>query len=69
MMKVEVTMVRENVTKIVELPDNSRVKELVKRLGYTIQGVVVLRNNLPIVEDEKLNDGDKLTVILTASGG
>lgn len=69
MMKVEVTLVRENITKTIELPDNARVRDLIKRLGYTVQGVVVLRNSTPIVEDEKLRDGEKLTIILTASGG
>lgn len=68
-MKVEVTLVRENITKSIELPNNSRVRDLIKRLGYNVQGVVVLRNNTPIVEDEKLQDGEKLTIILTASGG
>ena len=68
-MKVEVNLVRENITKSLEVPDNYRVRDLLKQLGYTIQGTVVLRNGTPILEDEKIKDGDKLTIILTASGG
>ncbi|MCY0873643.1 MAG: MoaD/ThiS family protein [Acidianus infernus] len=68
-MKVEVNLVRENVTKSLEVPDYYRVRDLLKHLGYTIQGTVVLRNGIPIIEDEKIKDGDKLTIVLTASGG
>ncbi|AWR96577.1 MoaD/ThiS family protein [Acidianus sulfidivorans JP7] len=68
-MKVEVTMIRENKSLSLELPDNYKVRDLLKKLGYTLQGTVVLRDGMPIVEDEKIKDGDKLTIILTASGG
>ncbi|ARM75056.1 MoaD/ThiS family protein [Acidianus manzaensis] len=68
-MKIEVTMIRENKSISLDLPENYRVRDLLKTLGYTIQGTVVLRNNIPIIEDEKIKDGDKLTIILTASGG
>ncbi|AEE95139.1 MoaD/ThiS family protein [Acidianus hospitalis] len=68
-MKVEVSLARENITKSLEIPDYYRVRDLLKYLGYTIQGTVVLRNGIPIIEDEKIKDGDKLTIVLTASGG
>ncbi|MDT7900610.1 MAG: MoaD/ThiS family protein [Acidianus sp.] len=68
-MKVEVSLARENITKSLEIPDYYRVRDLLKYLGYTIQGTVVLRNGMPIIEDEKIKDGDKLTIVLTASGG
>ena len=68
-MKVEVSLARENITKSLEVPDHYKVKDLLKQLGYTVQGTVVLRNGIPIIEDEKIKDGDKLTIILTASGG
>ncbi len=68
-MKVEVNLVRENVTKSLEIPDHYKIKDLLKYLGYTVQGTVVLRDGTPIIEDEKVKDGDKLTIILTASGG
>jgi sulfur carrier protein len=68
-MKVEVNLARENITKSLDIPDYYRVRDLLKYLGYTIQGTVVLRNGIPIIEDEKIKDGDKLTIVLTASGG
>ncbi|EWG07468.1 MAG: hypothetical protein ASUL_03129 [Candidatus Aramenus sulfurataquae] len=68
-MKVKVLLVREKREVLVDLPENSRVKDLVKSLGYNVQGVVVLRNDVPIVEDDFLRNGDELKIILTASGG
>ncbi|BDC18190.1 MoaD/ThiS family protein [Acidianus sp. HS-5] len=68
-MKVEVNLARENITKSLEVPDHYKVRDLLKNLGYTVQGTVVLRDGTPIIEDERIKDGDKLTVILTASGG
>ncbi len=68
-MQVKVKLVRENLEKSVELNDKSSVKDLLKMLGYNIQGVVVLKDGMPIIEDEKIHDGDSFTIFLTASGG
>ncbi len=68
-MRIKVKLVREKKEIVVELPEKSRVRDLVKRLGYNVQGVVVLRGETPIVEDEFLLDGDELKIVLTASGG
>ncbi|AWR93413.1 MoaD/ThiS family protein [Acidianus brierleyi] len=68
-MKVKVKLVRENTEKNVELNDKSSVKDLLRLLGYNVQGVVVLKDGIPIIEDEKIHDGDSFTIFLTASGG
>ncbi len=68
-MKVKVKLVRENIEKSVELNDRSTVKDLLKILGYNIQGTVVLKEGMPIIEDEKIHDGDSFIIFLTASGG
>jgi sulfur carrier protein len=67
--KVKVKLVRENIEKSVELNDRSTVKDLLKILGYNIQGTVVLKEGMPIIEDEKIHDGDSFIIFLTASGG
>lgn len=68
-MKVKVKLVRENVEKNIELDEKSSVKDLLRLLGYNVQGVVVLKDGTPIIEDERIHDGDSFTIFLTASGG
>ncbi|BCS93879.1 Small archaeal modifier protein 2 [Metallosphaera sp. J1] len=68
-MKVIVYLPREKREKEVELNPNSTVRDLVRKLGLTVQGSVVLRDGVPLLEDEKVKDGEKLTVVQTASGG
>lgn len=68
-MKVTVQLVREGKEIVVELPENATVRDLLKSIGYRVQGSVVVKDGAPIVEDEKLSDGDKLQVFLVASGG
>ena len=68
-MKVAVQLVREGREIVVELPEKATVKDLLKSIGYRVQGSVVVKDGLPIVEDERLSDGDKLQVFLAASGG
>ncbi|AEB94924.1 MAG: MoaD/ThiS family protein [Metallosphaera sp.] len=68
-MKVTVYLARERKEKEVELDFNSTVRDLVRKLGFTVQGVVVLRNGQPVLDDEKLKEGDNLTLVQTASGG
>lgn len=67
--KVTVQLVREGKEMEIDLPDKATVKDLLKKIGYRVQGSVVVKDGLPIVEDERLNDGDKLQVFLAASGG
>lgn len=68
-MKVTVQLVREGKEITVELPEKATVRDLLKKIGYRVQGSVVVKDGLPIVEDERLSDGDKLQVFLVASGG
>ncbi|EZQ01743.1 MULTISPECIES: MoaD/ThiS family protein [Acidianus] len=68
-MKIKIFLLKENLVKEMEMPNNSKVKDLIKALGFTVQGTVVLRDGTPIVEEENLMPEDKITVILTATGG
>lgn len=68
-MKVTVQLIREGKEVVVELPDKATVKDLLRKIGYRVQGSVVVKDGLPVVEDEILKDGEKLQVFLAASGG
>ncbi|RUM48247.1 MAG: thiamine biosynthesis protein ThiS [Hyperthermus sp.] len=66
--RLHVVILPDNVKKNVEL-EGSRVKELVKALGMSIEEVVVVREGRPLHEDDIVEDGEELTVIRAASGG
>ena len=68
-MKVIVDLVRENKRLEVELPDKATVRDLLKKIGYRVQGSVVVKDDMPLIEDERLHDGDEVKVFLAASGG
>jgi sulfur carrier protein ThiS len=50
------------------MPEGSRVRDLIKRLGYPTTGVVVTRDSRPLLEDEVLTEGE-LNLFQVASGG
>jgi sulfur carrier protein len=68
-MRIKVKLMRENQERILEFPEKATVKDVVKKLGYNLPGCVVLRNGIPVVEDERVKDNGELVVFLVASGG
>lgn len=68
-MKIIVNLVRENKRLEVELPEKATVRDLLKKIGYRVQGSVVVKDDVPLIEDERLKDGDEVKVFLAASGG
>ncbi|EHP70416.1 MAG: MoaD/ThiS family protein [Metallosphaera yellowstonensis] len=68
-MKVKVYLARQKEERVVSLDDRATVRDLIKILGLRVQGVVVLKDGVPVLEEERLKEGDNLTVVLTASGG
>jgi len=68
MIKVKVNLVRQGRTLELEMPEGSRVRDLIKTLGYPTTGVVVTRDSRPLLEDEVLTEGE-LNLFQVASGG
>lgn len=68
-MKIKVFYDRENKEKIIELDNNSTVKELLKKININPVTVIVSKNNNIIMEDEKLNEKDDVKIISVISGG
>jgi len=67
--KVRVKLVREEKDVELEFEGKARVKDLIHRLGYTVEDVVVLKNGEPLVEDEVLEENSEYVVMPVASGG
>jgi len=68
-MKVNVFFDRENKEKTIELDENSSVKDLLNKMNINPVTVIVSRDNTIILEDEKINDQDKIKLISVISGG
>lgn len=51
------------------LPARAKVLDLLKRLGYNPQVVVVRRNGRVVVEEEGLASGDVVEIIPVVTGG
>ena len=59
-MQINVFIDRENKEKSIELDANSSVKDLLSKLNINPVTVIVSRNDNIIMEDEKVNDNDKI---------
>jgi len=68
-MKVRVNLIREKKVIELELKDKAKVRDLIHKLGYTVEDVVVLKNGEPLVEDEFLEEGSEYVIMPVASGG
>jgi len=69
MIKVKAKLLRENKVLEVTLNDNARVIDLIHKLGYTVEDVIVLKDELPLVEDNVLEENGEYIVMPVASGG
>jgi len=45
------------------------VRRLLRDLGISLQGVIVIRNDDLLTEDEVLREGDVITIVSAISGG
>ncbi len=68
-MKVTAKILRSNNTKKIDLKSGSTVINLLEKLNMKPDTLIVMKDNSPIPIDDRLNDGDKLTIILVSSGG
>lgn len=68
-MQINVFFDRENKEKTIELDINSSVKDLLGKMDVNPVTVIVSRDNNILMEDEKINDKDKIRLISVISGG
>ena len=66
---VKVHVDRDNLSKTLQLENNSAVSDLLKELKINPVTVIVSRNNELILEDEKLNNNDEIRILSVISGG
>jgi sulfur carrier protein ThiS len=68
-MQIQVFYDRENKEKIIELDENTTVKDLLTEMKINPVTVIVSKDNKIVLEDENLKDKDKLRFISVISGG
>lgn len=68
-MQINVFLDRENKEKTIELDINSSVKDLLAKMNINPVTVIASRDDNIIMEDEKINDKDKIRLISVISGG
>jgi len=69
MIKVKAKLLRENKIVEVMLGENAKVRDLVHKLGFTIEDVIVLKDEMPLIEDEVLEEDAEYVIMPVASGG
>ncbi len=69
MIKVKAKLLRENKVLEITLDDNARVIDLIHKLGHTVEDVIVLKDELPLVEDDILEENGEYIIMPVASGG
>ena len=68
-MKITVKILPVNSLKEVEIKAGSKVYDLLKEMNLKPDGVIALRNNVPIPVDDVLSEDQELSIIQVASGG
>ncbi len=68
-MRVKVRLIRENRVVDIDLPNGSRVSDLLKKLNLRSVSHIVIKNGEPIPESYQLADGDEVEVLPVVSGG
>ncbi len=53
----------------IELEEGSKIIDLLKKLGFSREEVLVLKNKEVVIEEEKIKDGDFIEIIRAISGG
>ena len=55
--------------KVIEVKKGARVRDVVKLAGMSIEGVIVMKNNNVVLDEEVVKDGDELRIIKIVSSG
>ena len=68
-MNITVRLTRKNEEKQIEIKDKSKIEDVLNKLDLKPDTVIVMYKNQPLPIDEKLIDGQELTILQVSSGG
>ena len=68
-MKLKINFSGSDKIKEIEINNGLLILDLLKKINLNTNKTIVLRNNTPIPIDEKIIEGEILTIIEVSSGG
>ena len=68
-MKLKINFSGSDKIKEIEINNGLLISDLLKKINLNTNKTIVLRNNTPIPIDEKIIEGEILTIIEVSSGG
>lgn len=68
-MKVKVNLLRSNETKEIQINAASTIETILKNLNIKPDTVIVMENKKPLPIDDKLKDGQEISIMQVSSGG
>lgn len=68
-MNITVKLTRSNKTEHLDLKEGATVEDALRKINFKPDTVIALKKNKPIPIDDKLNEGDKITILQVSSGG
>lgn len=66
---VEIYLEKENKTIEKKLEKSTKLKDLLKELDISVESVILVKNNEITLEDEEVNNKDKIKILSVVSGG
>ena len=66
---MEIFLEKENKTIYLELKKEETLKDIIKKLDISLDSVILVKNDQISLEDEKINDKDKIKILSVVSGG
>jgi sulfur carrier protein ThiS len=68
-LKISITILPKNISQNVEIKSGETMAELIKKLNFLPDNIIILRDNTPVPVDDVITDDKELTIIEVASGG
>ncbi len=68
-MKVKVNIIRTNENKEVNLEKNSLILDLIKKINFKPDTVVVMRGKKPVPVDDEIKNNETLNILHISSSG
>ena len=66
---MEIYFEKTNKTKTIELKKPTTLKEIIKQEKITLESVILIKNNNICLENEEINNNDKIKILSVVSGG
>ena len=68
-MKIKIKLSRTNETKKLTTEEGTTINDVLKKIDLKPDTVIVMEKDKPLPIDDKIKDGQELTIIQVSSGG